>query len=204
MHVKPIEMAILVIINNKNIRLFFLTVLALIIISFATDINADDKRKGFIGDLGIGFAYTELAISSGDGKLDQDTSNGPCFSARVGYGFNEHFFLYAVLRESSYFYNKWVNDDFHHGGILYGLGMSYFIDDSPNSLYITAAYGIGDLDSGDNVDKGDALLFGAGYLTASHFAFEFSYLNLSVKKDVILENDFDANSFRFLIRYIFY
>lgn len=191
-----------------KINKYFLLILEVaIIISIcqAENVYASDKRKGLLISVGGGGGRTEITFKSADGKKDCYTSNGFAFSARMGWCFNEQTFIYWDMRESAYFEYKPADNDTYHAGLWSAFGLSYYLSDTPNSLYLTGAFGLGDLETGKIgtdaiVGTGVSYLFGLGYIISNSFGIEISTMNTEINKNDRIENDLSTDS----IRLIFY
>lgn len=88
------------------------------------------------------------------------------------------------------------------------IGLSLYLNDTPNSLFLTAAYGMGDLETGRFesdaiVGIGVSRLIGFGFIISNSFGIEISKMDTKVDKNDRLENDFSANSVRLTLYWQF-
>jgi hypothetical protein len=178
---------------NRNIflkfskyYLFSLMLTAVFSVVMVDDIYAGEKREGLLISVGGGAGKTEITFESDDRTKERYTSNGFAFSARMGWCFNEYVFLYWDMRESVYFAYKPANNNTYHAGLWSALGLSLFQNDSPNSFYVTGAYGLGDLETGKFnsdaiVGTGISYLLGLGYTVKNMVGIEISTMTTNIK-----------------------
>lgn len=173
-----------------------------------SNIYATEKRDGLVISVGGGAAHSEIAFESDGDKKDNYTSNGFAFSGRLGWCFNEHFLLYWDMRESAYFAYKPAGKDTYHAGLWSAIGLSYYLNKSPNSFYLTGAFGPGDLETGKLnsdaiVGTGLSYLAGSGYIINNKVGIELNWMKTSITKNKRIENDFSASSFRLIFYWQF-
>ena len=166
-------------------------------------VHAGENREGLLITVGGGVARSEINLKSVEGIDDTYSSMGFAFSARLGWCLTPNFLLYWDMRESAYFGYKPKNNDIYHAGLWSAIGLSLYLNKSPNTFYLTGALGLGDLETGEFnsdaiVGTGFSYLAGLGYLIKNKVGIELSTLNTKVTK-----KDFEANSLRLTIYWQF-
>ena len=172
------------------------------------NIYAAEKREGLLICVGGGAGRTDITFELDDGTKDRYSSDGFAFSARMGWCLNEYTFLYWDMRESAYFAYRPANKDTYHAGLWSAIGLSLYLNDTPNSLYLTAAYGMGDLETGRFesdaiVGIGVSRLIGIGYIISNSLGIEIGTMITEIDKNDRLENNFIANSIRLTLYWQF-
>lgn len=177
------------------------------LIFIATPVSALDKnRQGFVLGLGAGFHHTNIrdnGVPFYDVAQDE-SEESLSTSFRLGFGFNEHFLMY--LSNDVNWYTEDIESD-PTTVSLAGLGMSYYITPSPETVYLTAAYGRAERDEligTSNLYRGNGFSVGVGYEFARWLSFQADYMNLSMRHTDYSQFTKDARSFRLSFQANFY
>jgi hypothetical protein len=154
----------------------------------------DDRREGFMLDLGIGLSNVEF-----DTGRFSDSVSGLATTFKIGYGFSETFQLYYVRNAS---WTQYDGESFVDG--ISGIGGNLFVDPQ---VYITAAIGIGDVGQTtgySDSDEGDAYLVGLGFEPWRHHNFQLNYLNVNITNAFGSGRVYNSDAMQALYSYSFY
>lgn len=103
-------------------------------------------------------------------------------------GANENRLLFWDKRESAYFKYEWAGNGTCHADLWSVLCLSYYLNKLPNALYITDAFGPGDLETGKfNSDAiigtGISYLLGAEYIIKNKIGIEIDWMKTVINKN---------------------
>ena len=161
-------------------------IVACFVVGLISDASAfDGHRKGFILGLGLGPSLTPV---DGDNKIVLVNT-----SFKIGVGLSEQFQLYWSSKGAWYktdIYFEWPKSESvtELFGVA-GLGMSYYLQPTKPSLYITSSIGYSALslpfDTEHSIDPemGLGLSMGIGYEFSAHYSIECNLANGSISSD---------------------
>jgi hypothetical protein len=170
----------------------------LVLLSSHSVMALDDRREGFMVDLGIGLSNIEFS-SEGYGYSDSDSDSGYAASIKVGYGLSDEFQLYYVRNAT---WTEFDGEIFVDG--ISGVGTNVFLSEM---VFVSAAIGIGDFGQATgetDYDQGSAYMVGLGIEPIPHHNFQLNFVNVSITDAFNSGEDYQSDALQFLYSYSFY
>lgn len=171
----------------------------------------DDDRRGLLLGFGAGFHSIDIDFIYDGSKFDSQSENGLATSFKIGGGVTNQLAIYYVRNAS--WYSAPYSDGFLTQDTIYtiglsGVGASYFLSSSTPSVYVLAAFGIGDIsapfESDVTPDIGGAFMLGGGYEFKRHIMVEATYLSTNIESADDSQLSIESSSLQVTINYVFY
>lgn len=141
-------------------------------------------RSGLYFGIGLGLNSTESSLRSSNNDFVLDEGSGLATSLRLGVGLGDHLRVYYIHDNS--WYADFYQGDTKMTGIR-GVGMSYYLDHSFQTVYFMGALGTGVVEYpfvADAYFEGAAAMLGVGLSLNDRVSLEANILGTSIPDDI--------------------